>query len=395
MTADFRELTSDSFSRSLERLLSCVQSLSLARDLETIMALVRKEARELTGADGATFVLREGDNCYYAEENAIAPLWKGKRFPMSTCISGWVMLNKQAAMIEDIYADPRIPVDAYRPTFVKSLLMVPIRKDSPIGAIGNYWSKPHVPTMQEIKLLQALADSTSIAIENVQLYADLESHLKEITAQEERYKSLSVKLQESLNEKDVLLKEVYHRVKNNLQVVTSLLTLQAKQSGSESSSLMESISRIHAMALVHEMLYQSKNLAKIPMRDYVTNLFKYLYEIHGIDPGRIILKTQIDDVYLKIDTAIPCGLIINEIVSNAFKHAFPENKVGEIEFILRQNDSLFMLKASDNGIGLSNDINLENPTTLGLRLIQNLSRQVGGKVSINTDQNGTQYILIF
>src|ERR1051325_508535 len=110
--------------QAVKRLLDAVQELSLARDLETVMSVVRRTARELTGADGATFVLRDGDKCFYAEENAIAPLWKGQRFPMSACISGWTMLNKQSAIIEDIYADSRVPADAYRPTFVKSLVMV-------------------------------------------------------------------------------------------------------------------------------------------------------------------------------------------------------------------------------------------------------------------------------
>ncbi len=106
---------------AMEHLVGVVQALSLARDLQLIMDIVRHAARELTGADGATFVLRDGDKCFYAEENAIEPLWKGMRFPLETCVSGWAMINRQAAVIPDIYVDPRIPADAYRPTFVKSL----------------------------------------------------------------------------------------------------------------------------------------------------------------------------------------------------------------------------------------------------------------------------------
>ena len=120
---------------------------------------------------------------HYADEDAIGPLWKGKRFPMTACISGWAMLNKQAAVIEDIYSDPRIPVEAYRPTFVKSLAVVPIRTAAPVGAIGNYWATRHKASPRELKLLQALADSTSIAMENVQLYSELERRVHERTAQ--------------------------------------------------------------------------------------------------------------------------------------------------------------------------------------------------------------------
>ncbi|MEI9906442.1 MAG: GAF domain-containing protein [Asticcacaulis sp.] len=117
-----------------------VQALSQARDIDAIGAIVRTAARELTGADGATFVLRDGDKCHYADEDAIEPLWKGRRFPLEMCISGWVMLNAKPVMIEDIYLDERIPAEAYRPTFVKSLAMVPVRRQAPIAAIGNYWA---------------------------------------------------------------------------------------------------------------------------------------------------------------------------------------------------------------------------------------------------------------
>jgi putative two-component system response regulator len=156
-------------------LIEAIQQLSLARSVETIQAIVRHTARRLTGADGATFVLRDGDVCHYADEEAIAPLWKGQRCPMSACISGWVMRHRQAVMLPDIYADDRIPADAYRPTFVKSLLMVPIRKLDPIGAIGNYWAEQHEPSDREVMLLQALADSTAMAMENVRMVDELEA----------------------------------------------------------------------------------------------------------------------------------------------------------------------------------------------------------------------------
>lgn len=171
---------------AMERLVSVVQDLSQARDVADVTAVVREAARNLTGADGATFVLRDGDRCYYAEENAIAPLWKGKRFPMQACISGWVMLSGQSAVIEDIYQDPRIPADAYRPTFVKSLAMVPVRRDAPIGAIGNYWAESRVPTDEELAILQALADTTSVALENAELYARLSGMVRTLQAQQSR-----------------------------------------------------------------------------------------------------------------------------------------------------------------------------------------------------------------
>ena len=168
---------------SLERFVAIVQELSLSRSLADVMRIVRHAARELTGADGATFVLRDGEQCHYADEDAIAPLWKGRRFPLHTCISGWTMLNRQQAVIEDVYADPRIPADAYRPTFVKSLVMVPIRTQAPLGAIGTYWATRRRAVPGEVHLLQALADTTAVALENVAIYEELEHRIALRTAE--------------------------------------------------------------------------------------------------------------------------------------------------------------------------------------------------------------------
>lgn len=176
-------MTPEQYLAGMEALVEVVQRLSLARDLPTVQEIVRRAARRLTGADGATFVLRDGDRCHYADEDAIAPLWKGQRFPLSACISGWAMINRRSTVIDDIYADDRIPHDAYRPTFVKSLVMVPIRTLDPLGAIGNYWAKPHRPSEAEVKLLQALADTTAVALENVRVFTELEERVRARTAE--------------------------------------------------------------------------------------------------------------------------------------------------------------------------------------------------------------------
>lgn len=159
----------------LNLVVNTVQHLSLARNMETITNIVRTAARQITGADGATFVLKDNNSCYYADEDAIAPLWKGQRFPLHSCVSGWAMTHKEVVVIPDIYKDERVPVAAYKPTFVKSMVMVPIRTMDPIGAIGNYWAKQHQPTEDEIELLQSLADITSVSIENVYAYNELKT----------------------------------------------------------------------------------------------------------------------------------------------------------------------------------------------------------------------------
>jgi putative two-component system response regulator len=167
--------TETPYLREEGELIGVVQRLSLARTVDDIQEIVRAAARKLTGADGATVVLRDDDRCFYADEDAVSPLWKGQRFPMSACISGWTMENRRPVKIPDIYEDDRIPHDAYRPTFVRSLAMVPIRRLDPVGAIGNYWAERHETSDREVALLQALADSTAVALENVRVILELEA----------------------------------------------------------------------------------------------------------------------------------------------------------------------------------------------------------------------------
>src|SRR4051794_1051214 len=144
------------------------RDLEVAADLEEIGRVVRTAARQLTGAAGATFVLRDGDNCFYADEDAIAPLWKGQRFPIETCISGWAMLHGETAIVPDIETDPRIPLAAYRPTFVRSVAMAPAGSPA-AAAIGAYWAQPRTPDPDEIRGLERLAALTGAAIDRVGL----------------------------------------------------------------------------------------------------------------------------------------------------------------------------------------------------------------------------------
>ena len=155
-------------SARLMSLAAAVEKLSAADGMEGIIATVRDCARAISGADGVSFVLRDEGQCHYVEEDAIGPLWKGKRFPLTACISGWCMLNDSAAVIPDIYLDARIPHDAYRPTFVRSLVMVPVRAKEPIAAIGSYWSHVRDFDDMEVAMLEALSRSTAAAISAVQ-----------------------------------------------------------------------------------------------------------------------------------------------------------------------------------------------------------------------------------
>jgi two-component system CheB/CheR fusion protein len=155
-------------------LLGAAQALAAATTVPQITAPVRTSARALVGADGVAFVLREGDEVHYVDEDAIGPLWRGRRFPAAACISGWAMQHRRTVVIEDVYADPRIPHDLYRPTFVKSLAMVPVRPEAPVAAIGAYWAARHLASPREVALLEALAGFAALALSRHAAVADLE-----------------------------------------------------------------------------------------------------------------------------------------------------------------------------------------------------------------------------
>ncbi len=156
-----------------ERLLAAALELAAARDVGQVADVVRRAARALTGADGVTFVLREGDLVQYLDEDAIAPLWKGMRFPAGACISGWAMRHRRTVVIDDVFEDDRIPRHLYAPTFVKGLAMVPVRPEDPVAAIGAYWAVRHHATARELGHLAALAGFAAVALANVALVAEL------------------------------------------------------------------------------------------------------------------------------------------------------------------------------------------------------------------------------
>lgn len=197
----------------------------------------------------------------------------------------------------------------------------------------------------------------------------------------------------SLKEKEVLLKEVHHRVKNNLQIVSSLLNLQSKYiKDSEALEMFkESRNRIRSMTLIHEKLYRSKDLANLDVAEYIQNLSANLFRSYN--SGRVSLKTHVDDILLGIDTAIPCGLIINELVSNSLKHAFPD-KQGEILVNLHRDDGKFTLIVRDNGIGIPQNVDFRNTDSLGLQLVCTLTDQLDGAIELNR-AGGTEFKITF
>ena len=197
----------------------------------------------------------------------------------------------------------------------------------------------------------------------------------------------------SLREKELLLKEIHHRVKNNLQITSSLLRLQAAKipDAAVRQVLRESQDRIRSMALVHEMLYRSQDLARVDFPQYVRALVPQLFRSYN-PGGRIRYRVEIDEIVFGVDLAVPCGLIINELVANALKHAFPGDRRGEICVRMRLEQDRYRLSVEDDGIGFPAGLDVSQTGTLGLQLVRTLTEQIGGRLQEKTGQ-GTAFVI--
>jgi PAS domain S-box-containing protein len=206
-----------------------------------------------------------------------------------------------------------------------------------------------------------------------------------------------IKIKASLKEKEVLLQEIHHRVKNNMQIISSLLNLQTRYvDGDEVAMdvLKESQNRVTSMAMIHEKLYQSKDFRHINIADYLDKLVIDLLYSYAIPKGQIKTIIESDDVKLNIETSIPCGLIINECVSNSLKYAFPEGRTGELAISLKKSDDQFILEISDDGIGFPKEIDFKNTDSLGLQLVNSLVEQIDGTIQLD-GSNGTKITIKF
>ncbi len=204
-------------------------------------------------------------------------------------------------------------------------------------------------------------------------------------------------LRASLEEKEVMLKEIHHRVKNNLQVISSLLNLQSRymEAKPPQEILRESRDRIRSMALIHDKLYRSKNLSRIDFAEYVRSLAADLFRSYGVNGNTVQLRVNIQDVLINVDAATTCGLIINELVSNSLKHAFPAGRKGEITIDLcSESDGKLRLSIADNGIGLPRGFDFKNTESLGLKLVRILTDQLRGSVELDSS-SGAQFNIVF
>ncbi|GEM_PF-5515097 len=298
-------------------------------------------------------------------------------FKMNVGLSGRVWASKKNHWISNLSLDPNFPrAEAASQSGLKSGFGIPIIfKDQVIGIIEFFSAETREEEPEMTKIFDTISNQVGTSL------------MQRLTSE---------KLRISLTEKESMLKEIYHRVKNNLQVVSSLLYMQAKSIPDKSSRelFLESSARVKSMALVHEMLYQSGNLSHIEMQKYLQNLTSYLVEIYHINTSLIKLIIQSEAVSLGIEEAIPCGLIVNELISNVYKHAFPKGKSGEIKVLIEKNEKNVTVQVSDNGIGFSSQIDFQNTTTLGIQLVHALTKQLGGEIKLD-NTHGTTITLIF
>jgi PAS domain S-box-containing protein len=204
------------------------------------------------------------------------------------------------------------------------------------------------------------------------------------------------RIKSSLREKEVLLKEVHHRVKNNLQVISSILNLQSSyvKDPNTLEMLRESQDRIKSMSFIHESLYQAKDFSKINFGEYIINLSKNLLHSYRVYESQVTLGIEADTVFVNLDYAIPCGLVINELVSNAFKYAFPDGRAGRVVIRMIEEDQDIVIEIEDNGVGLPASIDYRNTESLGLQLVCTLVDQLNGQIKLD-QENGSKFRIWF
>ncbi|MBD1829932.1 PAS domain S-box protein [Microcoleus sp. FACHB-61] len=283
-------------------------------------------------------------------------------------------------------------VEFMKQIHVRAKLVVPIIQHNQLWGllIAHQCHRPREWQEWEINLFQQLVNQLAIAIQQSLLYQQLQAELSE-------RKQAEANLKNSLKEKEILLKEIHHRVKNNLCVVASLLELQSNTVADPQLAKMfeESQNRLYSMALIHEKLYRSTNLAQINFGEYLEDLVSNLFHSYNISDNRIQLQVLAEPIYLNIETATPCGLIANELVSNTLKHAFPDGTAGTVSVECYQTgDREIHLFVKDNGIGFPQNLDFRKTNSMGFQVVCTLTEQLEGSIELSR-KTGTAFHLKF
>jgi PAS domain S-box-containing protein len=380
------------YERRLHLLLQAIQQLARAREIGEVAASVCPTARELAGADGATFVLREADHCHYVDEDAVAPLWKGRRFPLAACISGWAMQHNEPAVLADVFADPRVPHDAYRPTFVRSLAMLPIRTagEAP-GALGAYWARIHEPTPEERQLLQTLADAAGIALQNVRHYAELGQRVRERT----------LELEAANRELEAFSYSVSHDLRAPLRAVDGFSRLLEEEgAGRLDDRGRDHLRRVRAAAgrmgqLIEDLLALSR-VTRTGLHRAPVNLSALARTVaaglHAAHPDRKVELIVADTPVVPADARL-VRVVLENLLGNAWKFTARQPRAriefgagdgpGAVEFFVRDNGAGFDPAQAGRLFGAFQRLHSEAEfpgTGIGLALVQRIIQRHGGSL---------------
>lgn len=364
-------------------------------DLDEVLATILDKMRELLGVTGGSIWLsdpRTGDLVCRQATGPERDEVRSWRLAPGEGLVGWTISHGETLIVQDAQDDERHvgTLGEQIGLELRSVASVPLQvTGTVIGTLQAVDTEAQRFGPEDLRLLEPLAASAAIAIENARLY---ERAWEEIAERRQAQEAL----QASLREKESLLQEIHHRVKNNLQVMTSLLRLQCQfaEDPQIQQALGTNRDRIQSMALVHEHLYQSPDLARINLADYLRRYVPYLTRVYRQQAHRIAVRTDAEDTYLDIDDAVPCGLLVNELVSNALKHAFPAGRAGEIRVVARQENGRAKLSVSDDGIGLPAHVDFRRSKSLGLQLVNALVNQLDGTINLD-NQRGTTIEVTF
>jgi signal transduction histidine kinase len=330
--------------------------LSLARDLDDIMAIVRSGVRRVTGADGVTFVLRDGDACYYADEDAISPLWKGQRFPAERCISGWAMIHRQPVAITDIYQDSRIPHDAYRLTFVRSLAMVPVRQEDPVAAIGAYWACVRRIETSELDLLQTVANAAAVAMTNVALYHALEARAAEAERQAQALAAAMAELERAQERKSRFLAACSHDLRQPFQAMRLYHSVVEAKAAEDQLPAIDGLGKAMTQGeeLLHALLDVSaieSGLSPVARTGFpVAEMFDRLAVAHAGDAAQKGLALRFVPCRARIDSD---PVLLNRILGNLVANAIKYTTAGRVVVGARRHGRELSIEVWDTGIGIA------------------------------------------
>lgn len=349
-------------------LVETIEQLAPLHRLEDVAAVVRSAACRMTGADGVCFVIRQHDRCHYLDEDAIGPLWKGRTFPLTSCISGWSMLNRRTAVIPDVFVDPRIPHDAYRPTFVKSLVITPVGGDEPIAALGAYWSEVRDPLPEEIEALQMMARATASALSSAALYTSLNA---------------------SLARSAFLNKELDHRVKNTLSTVQAIANMTLRKSPDADAFVRAFTGRLQSLSTAHELLTREAWKGVSLQQAVSEAMAPYA------DPDGDSVVIEGPQMRLSAEAAVGFLGALHELATNAVRYGAFSTGEGQVEVSWRidphNEPPVVELTWRESG-----GPPVEPPTTrgFGLDVIEHsLPHRLGGAAEIRFDPAGVVFRL--